>query len=129
MTARAAAAFTLIEVLAALVLLGLLAAAVVPLQRTLLAGHARIDRCAAAQAALARELSQPGFRPTAGERPLAGGDSLVLRSEPLAMQPGATLLVGREWWRLSIREPGTAALLAQLVRVWPRAPAAPQAAR
>ena len=115
MTTRAAA-FTLIEVLAALVLLGLLAAAVVPLQRVLIAGHARLDRSTAAQAALARELARPGFKPTAGERPL--GDQ-VLRCEALAVQPGATLLIGRAWWRLSVREAGAEVPLAQVVSVWP----------
>ena len=121
MTARRAA-FTLIEVLAALVLLGLLAVAIVPLQRTLVVGHARAERCAAARAELVRQLTDPGFRLAAGERPVGGQSDQVLRVEPLVLQPGPSLLVGRAWWRISIRARGDEQPLAQLVSAWPAAP-------
>ncbi|MBA3938948.1 MAG: prepilin-type N-terminal cleavage/methylation domain-containing protein [Planctomycetes bacterium] len=114
-------AFTLIEVLAALVLLGLLAVAIVPLQRTLVVGHARTERCAEARAELVRQVADPAFRLTPGERPLGGQADLVLRVEPLALQPGQPLLSGRAWWRISIRARGVDQPLAQLVSAWPAA--------
>lgn len=115
-------AFTLIEVLAALVLLGLLAVAVVPLQRTLVVGHVHAERCAGARAELARQLADPGFRLIAGDRAVGGQGDLMLRIEPLLRQPGPSLLIGRAWWRISIRAHGEDQPLASVVSVWPAAP-------
>ncbi len=123
MSARRAA-FTLIEVLAALVLLGLLAVAIVPLQRTLVVGHARTERCTEARAELVRQLADPGFQLAAGERSVGAQGDLVLRVEALAPRPGQPLLVGRAWWRISVRARGVDQPLAQVVSAWPAAPTA-----
>lgn len=119
---------TLLEVLAAAVLLGLLAAAVTPLLQRVGAGRLRSVERIEAAVALVRafdRVPQPFASGNAGSVTIAGHAGWTLHWEPLERAaPAATgsLQVPRAWWRVTVLD-GAGAVLAE--RVFPRPQAAP----
>lgn len=94
--------FSFVEVLAAVVLMGILVTAVVPLQRRLLARQNALEDAQVAQQLLAERLQK---RQTlqAGESAISDYPEWLLRIEEL--QPDQSLLVQavpRRWYKLSV---------------------------
>ncbi len=106
--------FTLVEVLAAAALLGIVATAAVPLLQRVGAAHRAQDRAEAAA-----WLSASGLRPKAGKAgTIPGHPDWTIRSESMPLAAAQLSGPARQAWRLEIRDRGDD-ILAQTVVVVP----------
>ena len=119
-------AFTLIEVLAAVVILGLLAAALVPLQLRATARQTRTQDVVAAQAAIAAHMHDAAFRLEAGQTAVSDHPDWTLQVEMISPESGVSNpeLLGRRWYRIVIRRRGENAVIAEQIAAFPFAPGA-----
>ena len=114
-------AFTLIEVLAAVVILGLLAAALVPLQLRATARQTRTQDVVAAQAAIAAHMHDAAFRLEAGQTAVSDHPDWTLQVEMISPESGVSNpeLLGRRWYRIVIRRRGENAVIADGAKIFP----------
>ena len=109
-------ASTLLEVLAAVVLLGLLAAAVVPAQRDAVQALQRSEDVFAAELHLHALLSHG--TPPAGEAAIVGHPDwrLTVRPVPALVQATRVQPLPHGWWRCAIERDGAVLAEAMVVR-------------
>ena len=119
-------AFTLIEVLAAVVILGLLATAIVPLQLRATARQTRTQDVIAAQAAIAAHMHDAAFRLDAGQMAVPDHPDWTLQIELISPESGVSNpeLLGRRWYRIVIRRRGENAVIAEQIAAFSFAPGA-----
>lgn len=112
-------AFTLLEVLCALVVLGLVSAAVIPLIRDGSRWRSQDDDLVRILAAVDLLCHDPTFRWQATRQPLPGDTPWEYRIEAIPPQMPVGLVgeagVPRSWWRLTVTARGDERILHELV--------------
>lgn len=109
------AGVTLLEVLAAIVLLSLISVAVIPLFLQMGRNSAELEGSIEGEAILQDELARiwlPNLTTEAGKRPLAAHPGWTMYWEPLVHQPSGyngTAVVSRRWIYFYVQGPGAGA--------------------
>jgi prepilin-type N-terminal cleavage/methylation domain-containing protein len=118
---RPSRGFTLIEVLASVVIVGLLATALVPLQMKARQRQLRIIESQLAYGILQELILTRGFRPGPRDEPLKYHPEWTFEMVPLSQELAQSAQrTSYRWYCMQVRRRTDKAILAQSLAAWPR---------